>query len=151
MCAHRFVVGVALTTRVAWMVKEKNVDPSSLVVVTFTNKAAKEMKQRLEKPSLLGQEQSSLLSVGTFHALCAQLLRLHVDLTSLEDNFVVADVDKSKQLVKMVIKDLQPTLSLSSQRRKPGKKDPPLLSPRILILVFTVDRYILPVYQQSKK
>jgi superfamily I DNA/RNA helicase len=97
------------------------------------------MKQRLEQPSLLGQEQSNPLSLGTFHALCAQLLYHHVDLTLLERNFVIADADRTKQLVKMVVKDLQPSLSNSGQRKKPGKKkkDSPLLFPMILILVLT--------------
>ncbi|KAI8340938.1 P-loop containing nucleoside triphosphate hydrolase protein [Chlamydoabsidia padenii] len=107
----------ALTTRVTWLIKENNMDPSSILVVTFTNKAANEMKERLERPSMVGREQSRLLSMGTFHSLCARMLRLHVDLTLLKPNFVITDANKSIQLVKMVLKELQPTLSSSTQKK----------------------------------
>ncbi|KAI8089876.1 P-loop containing nucleoside triphosphate hydrolase protein [Halteromyces radiatus] len=99
-----------LTTRVAWLVKEKDVRPSSIVVVTFTNKAAKEMKERLEQPTLLGFKRSAYLHMGTFHSFCAGILRRHIDLTPLERNFVIADAAKSKQLLTDIVKELEPHL-----------------------------------------
>ncbi|KAI8342527.1 P-loop containing nucleoside triphosphate hydrolase protein, partial [Chlamydoabsidia padenii] len=99
-----------LTTRVAWLIKEKKLKPSSVVVVTFTNKAAKEMKERLEQPSLLGT-QTKFLRMGTFHSFCCRMLQRHLDWIPLKKGFSIADTTKSKHLVDMIFKDLKPRLS----------------------------------------
>ncbi|KAI9310456.1 P-loop containing nucleoside triphosphate hydrolase protein [Dichotomocladium elegans] len=80
-----------LTSRVAWLVSHEHADPSRIVVVTFTNKAAREMRERLESPELLGRLYSDQLLMGTFHSLCAQLLRKHGGLVGIKKNFTIAD------------------------------------------------------------
>lgn len=84
---------LVLTSRVAWLVLEKRVDPRQIVVVTFTNKAAREMKTRLESKELLGRELSEQLLMGTFHSICARLLRQHAGLINVKNNFTIADPD----------------------------------------------------------
>lgn len=68
---------------------EKEIPPNQIVVVTFTNKAASEMKERLVY--LIGEKKTKELMVGTFHAICCRLLRQHAKLVDLEANFTVAD------------------------------------------------------------
>lgn len=84
---------IVLTSRVAWLVLEKHVDPRQIVVVTFTNKAAREMKTRLESNELLGRELSEQLLMGTFHSICARILRQHAGLINVKNNFTIADPD----------------------------------------------------------
>src|SRR3989344_2818986 len=64
----------ALTYRAAYLIKEKGLDPTRILLVTFTNKAAKEMKDRVRK--LIGKETALLPWMGTFHAFCARILRI---------------------------------------------------------------------------
>lgn len=85
----------ALTHRAAYLLKDKGVDPSRMLLVTFTNKAANEMKLRLKK--LAG---SRLPFCGTFHAFCVRLLRPHQD-------FVIYDEDDSLAVIKKAISNLQ--------------------------------------------
>lgn len=82
-----------LTSRVAWLVLKKKVDPARIIVVTFTNKAAREMKERLEAPGLLGKAKSEQLKMGTFHSLCARFLRSYGAHVGLKQNFTIADTD----------------------------------------------------------
>ncbi|SAM03629.1 hypothetical protein [Absidia glauca] len=107
--------------KVAWLIKEKNVRPSSMVVVTFTNKAAKEMKERLEDPGLLGGSRTNLLRMGTFHSFCCRMLQRHLDWTPLKKGFGIADATKSKHLVELVFKELKPQLSKFGQTKKPAE------------------------------
>jgi len=83
-----------LTTRVAWLVKEGNVDPDTILVVTFTNKAANEMRNRLQSEDLLGSD-STRLMMGTFHASCSSLLRRHGQKIGIRQNFTIADTAAS--------------------------------------------------------
>jgi DNA helicase II / ATP-dependent DNA helicase PcrA len=104
-----------LTHRVAWLVRERGVYPYRLMAVTFTNKAAREMRSRTER--ILGVEamdasvstsRSGLrgLTIGTFHAICAQVLRRERDHTPFGGNFVIFDSDDQQRVVKAVIKEL---------------------------------------------
>ena len=86
-------VYTVLTSRVAWLILSENVPPQNIVVVTFTNKAAKEMRHRLESPELLGPSASDKLCMGTFHSICARLLRQYHGHVNLKDNFTIADTD----------------------------------------------------------
>lgn len=101
-----------LTYRVAYLIKEKGISPWNILAVTFTNKAAHEMKERLVK--LLGGNMPnagkyfdpSLPTVGTFHAVCVQILRKHVHLLDFENKFVIYDDADQLALIKQIMRDL---------------------------------------------
>lgn len=88
-----------LTTRVAWLIAEKNISPFSILVVTFTNKAAKEIKERI-----LSQTGSHIPWSGTFHSLCAKILRIDGQSVGLSSNFVIYDAKDQNDLVKEIYK-----------------------------------------------
>src|SRR5260370_14942163 len=93
--------------RIAYLISEKHVQPWNILAVTFTNKAAEEMRLRVQK-LLRGQELSSAPLVSTFHSLCVRILRQ--DIEKLNDKytrtFTIYDQDDSLRLVKQCIKDL---------------------------------------------
>lgn len=94
-----------LTLRLAWLIEELGIAPWKLLAVTFTNKAANEMKERVD--SLLGGRGSECW-VSTFHSSCLRILRREVaSLEGLEANFAIYDDRDSKQLVKMIMKELR--------------------------------------------
>ena len=92
-----------ITYRVAHLISEHGVAPWQILAVTFTNKAAGEMRQRLL--GLLGEE-GSAVRVGTFHATCARLLRRHGQSTGLSKDFTIYDDQDQLALVKRVLRDL---------------------------------------------
>src|SRR5438128_5598375 len=79
----------ALTHRVAYLIRDLGVPASAILAVTFTNKAAREMKERLER--LVGRQQLGELTVGTFHAFCARLLRREGPPVGLDRAFPIYD------------------------------------------------------------
>ncbi|KAI9280982.1 P-loop containing nucleoside triphosphate hydrolase protein [Umbelopsis sp. AD052] len=105
-----------LTTRVAWLVKERNVDPDTILVVTFTNKAANEMRNRLQSNDLLGSD-STRLMMGTFHASCSSLLRRYGQKIGIRQNFTIADTAASGKILETVLKELPKELQIYG---KPG-------------------------------
>jgi DNA helicase II / ATP-dependent DNA helicase PcrA len=90
-----------LTTRVAWLIAEKEVSPYSILVVTFTNKAAKEIKERIH--NLTGHK---LPWSGTFHSFCAKILRIDGTHINLSPNFVIYDSSDQMALIKQIYKEL---------------------------------------------
>ncbi|GIK83592.1 MAG: ATP-dependent DNA helicase PcrA [Patescibacteria group bacterium] len=84
-----------LTTRVAWLISEQNVSPFSILVVTFTNKAAKEIKERISVVTGMDLPWS-----GTFHSLCAKILRIDGQSIGLSQNFVIYDSQDQLALLK---------------------------------------------------
>ncbi len=90
-----------LTHRVAWLIRVEDVSPHSVLAVTFTNKAAGEMRGRIE--TLLGIP-SAALWVGTFHGLAHRLLRMHWREASLPQNFQILDAEDQLRLVRKVLK-----------------------------------------------
>ncbi len=92
-----------ITHRIAYLVKQWQVNPRRIMAVTFTNKAAAEMKERLF--SMLGQVVDQL-TLGTFHACCARILRIDGPGIGLDKNFVIYDDDDQLRLVKRVIEEL---------------------------------------------
>ena len=95
-----------LTHRVAYLIAERNVSPYNIMAVTFTNKAAKEMKERIGK--ILNDEgKSRHLTVGTFHATCARLLREHGEKIGLRRDFLVFDDSDQLTLMRDCLKQLQ--------------------------------------------
>ena len=93
-----------LTFRIAYLVQAEGIRPYNILAVTFTNKAAREMESRLSK--LLGEEARELW-LGTFHAICARLLRREVDRLPVKDNFVILDSDDQETVTKQCIRDLK--------------------------------------------
>jgi len=92
-----------LVHRIAWLLQVERLSPFSLLAVTFTNKAATEMKGRIEE--LLGHAVGGMW-VGTFHGIAHRLLRLHWKEAGLVENFQILDSDDQQRLVKRVIRDL---------------------------------------------
>ena len=92
-----------ITHRVAYLIKTCGVSPHNIMAVTFTNKAAREMKERLEQ--LLGQV-AEALSLGTFHAICARILRREGKTIGLESSFVIYDEDDQLRLMKQTLEEL---------------------------------------------
>ena len=92
-----------LTHRIAYLVRVCSVEPYNILAVTFTNKAAKEMRARLE--TLIG-ERLKRLTVGTFHAICARILRREAQHLNIESNFVIYDADDQKRLIREVLHEL---------------------------------------------
>jgi DNA helicase II / ATP-dependent DNA helicase PcrA len=93
-----------ITFRVANLIARHRVAPYRILAVTFTNKAAGEMRSRLSK--ILGEEIGRDIAVGTFHATCARLLRRHAESVGLTKSFVIYDDSDQRALVGRVLKDL---------------------------------------------
>ncbi len=102
-----------LTCRAAWLVQELDVAPWRIMAVTFTNKAAREMRERLER--LLGPSGARDLTLGTFHAICARVLRREAEATGIPRNYAIFDADDQRRLVKQAIRDLD----LDDKRYRP--------------------------------
>jgi DNA helicase II / ATP-dependent DNA helicase PcrA len=93
-----------LTYRIAHMIKN-GVDPFNILALTFTNKAAREMKDRIAK--IIGASEAKNLSMGTFHSVFARILRHHSDKLGYPSNFTIYDTQDSRSLIKSIIKELR--------------------------------------------
>ena len=91
-----------LTSRIAHIIAEKKAFPNQILSVTFTNKAAKEMQNRVSK--ILGATAAGLSWLGTFHSICAKLLRKHASAVNLNSNFTIIDTDDQIRLIKNICK-----------------------------------------------
>ena len=92
-----------LTTRVIHLMAN-GVDAFNILALTFTNKAAKEMKERVEK--ILGNGEARNLYIGTFHSVFARILRFEADKIGYPRNFTIYDTDDAKSVVKTVVNEL---------------------------------------------
>ncbi|HCR47606.1 MAG TPA: DNA helicase II, partial [Marinobacter hydrocarbonoclasticus] len=90
-----------LVHRMAWLMSVDRVPPTSILAVTFTNKAAREMKERVGK--IIGEQVEGLPWLGTFHSIAAQILRRHAELVGLKSNFTILDTDDQLRLLKQLI------------------------------------------------
>ena len=90
-----------LTHKIAYLIDEKNVKPWDILAITFTNKAANEMKQRVE--NLVGEIARDMW-IGTFHSICVRILRKFIDRLGYERTFIIFDTTDQKSLMKQVLK-----------------------------------------------
>ncbi|OSD06484.1 P-loop containing nucleoside triphosphate hydrolase protein [Trametes coccinea BRFM310] len=97
-----------LTMRIAYLTTYCHLPPWSICAVTFTNKAANEMRDRLFK--LLGKDRTAQIKMGTFHALCAMFLRRFAKFVGLDGNFTVCDADESKKIITKLLKQYKDEL-----------------------------------------
>jgi len=103
-----------LTHRAAYLVQVRGIAPRNVIAVTFTNKAAREMRARLDK--LLGVNESKELTLGTFHAICARFLRREAPHLGLAREFAIYDADDQLSLIKRALQDL----NLDDKKYKPS-------------------------------
>lgn len=92
-----------LMHRIAYLIQEKNVDPYNILAITFTNKAAKEMRERVDK---IIEEGSEMIWVSTFHSTCVRILRRFIDRLGYENDFTIYDTEDQRTLVKKIIKEM---------------------------------------------
>jgi DNA helicase II / ATP-dependent DNA helicase PcrA len=93
-----------LTQRIAYLIANEGVRPWQILAVTFTNKAAKEMEARVN--SMLNEQATEGMMLGTFHSICARILRRESEHLPLESNFVIFDSDDQERLVKAIIREM---------------------------------------------
>ena len=93
-----------LTYKIAWLL-EQGLAPWNILALTFTNKAAREMKERIGR--LVGSERAQYLQMGTFHSVFARILRVEADRIGFNSNFTIYDQADSRSLVKSIIKEMQ--------------------------------------------
>lgn len=103
-----------LTTRIAHLMAKYGVDPFNILALTFTNKAAAEMKDRIEK--ILGTTEARNLYIGTFHSVFARILRFEAPKLGYPNNFTIYDTEDSRSVVKAVIKEM----NLDDKHYKPN-------------------------------
>lgn len=93
-----------LTHKIAYLMQNKNVKPWNILAITFTNKAANEMKQRIE--NLVG-EQANDIWMGTFHSICVKILRRYIDRIGFDNSFIIFDTSDQRTLIKECLKELK--------------------------------------------
>ena len=102
-----------LTHRIAYLIEEIGVNPWNIMAITFTNKAAGEMKERVEDIVGFG---SDSIWVTTFHSTCVRILRRYIDRLGYDNNFVIYDTDDQKSLMKDICKRLQIDTKMLKER-----------------------------------
>ena len=93
----------ALTTRIAYMIEECGINPWNIMAITFTNKAAGEMRNRVDEAVGFGAES---IWVSTFHSSCVRMLRRYIDRLGYDTNFTIYDTDDQKTVMKDICKRL---------------------------------------------
>ena len=94
----------SLTHRIAYLIEEKGVAPWNILAITFTNKAAQEMRESVD--ALVGYGSDDIW-ISTFHATCSRILRRHIDLLGYDRNFTIYDASDQKSLMKEVLKEMK--------------------------------------------
>ena len=102
-----------LTYKIAYLMNEKNVLPWNILAITFTNKAANEMKERIE--AIVGEAVKDMW-IGTFHSICVRILRKFIDRIGFDSSFIIFDTTDQRTMIKQILKDLQYDEKLYSDR-----------------------------------
>ena len=92
-----------LTHKIAYLIEEKGIKPWNILAITFTNKAANEMKERITK--LIGENANNMW-IGTFHSICVRILRKYIDRIGFNSDFVIFDTSDQRTLIKQCIKQM---------------------------------------------
>jgi len=145
-----------LTVRIAYLVQERGVAPWNIMAVTFTNKAAKEMRERVER--LVG-ERAKWISLGTFHAFCARVLRQHGSAIEIDPRFVIYDDSDQMSAVKQAMdsldintKTFSPRAVLSTiSKAKSHNTGPSAFTREVESYFEEIVARVYPVYQQTLK
>ena len=103
-----------LTYKIAYLLQEKQLAPWNILALTFTNKAAREMKERIAR--LVGEERARYLQMGTFHSIFARILRAEATVIGYQSNFTIYDQTDARSLVKNIIKEM----GLDDKQYKPN-------------------------------
>jgi DNA helicase-2/ATP-dependent DNA helicase PcrA len=127
-----------LTHRISHLIEQRRVPAYHILAVTFTNKAAREMISRLE--GLLGEEETHRLMIGTFHSICARILRREADVLGLNPRFTIFDADDQRRLVTQILKEL----NLDSTQYKPSNVQSAISRAKNELL--TPETYVPPTY-----
>jgi DNA helicase-2/ATP-dependent DNA helicase PcrA len=140
-----------LTHRIAYLVSQMGVQPSRILAVTFTNKAAREMGERLH--GLMGENLHGMM-LGTFHGVCARILRREADRLPVDSNFVIFDADDQVSLVKRILKEM----SLNDKLYRPtgvhdaiSKAKNALLGPEDFPIQISRDRQVQEIYKRYQQ
>ncbi|PWH15925.1 MAG: hypothetical protein DDG60_04885 [Anaerolineae bacterium] len=141
-----------LTQRIAYLIGYQGVRSYQMLAVTFTNKAAREMEQRVKQ--LLGEEMTRGLLLGTFHAVCARILRREAEKLPVSGEFVIFDADDQETIVKAAIRDL----NLDDKTYRPAalhaaisRAKNELLLPQQFPVVTYRDEVVKRVYQRYQE